>query len=681
MPEPDSIPCRSARAASPCARVRLVVAGMALGLALSSDALGQTQGATPKDLTEFTPEQLANLEVTSVSKKPEKRWTTAAAIHVITREDIRRAGVTALVDALRLAPGLQVARINSNQWAVGIRGFASRLSRSMLVLIDGRSVYTSLFAGTYWEVQDVLLEDVERIEVIRGPGGTLWGANAVNGVINVITRASRDTTGAFVSVGGGTLERAFVGLRYGGTSGDRLSYRVYGKAFDRGPGFHATTGNFDGWHMFQGGFRADWEKTASDTLAVQGNAYGGRAGQRSSVTRLDPPSVSVVEADSDLSGANLAGRWQHVSAGGARWSAGAYYDRTDRRDPTFREIRNTIDLDVQRRARYRRHDLIVAAGYRVSSGATSAVPAIAFVPADRTDHLWTGFVTDAVTLAANRLVLDAGVKLERNDYSGFEAQPTLRLVWTPSPTRSLWISGARAVRTPSRVEHDLLGYSLIDARAPLFTKVLGSRDFRSEETLTGELGYRVQPHPRLTVDSVVFFNDHDGLLSIEAGPPFRETSPPVPRLVVPLRIANGIGGSSHGAEVAADWLPLGGWRLTAAYSFLRLSLRPSAGSLDTSTAAAANGTAPRHTGLAQSHLSLGNKASFDITARYVGALPALNVSSYVGLDARLAWYPNPKLEIAIVGQNLAQARHAEFSVSRLVTELRRGVYGHLTWRP
>jgi iron complex outermembrane recepter protein len=660
----------------------LTAVAVALLTILPTEALAQVRDATPKtDLTELTPEQLANLEVTSVSKKPEKRWATAAAIYVITREDIRHAGATSLVDALRLAPGLQIARINSSQWAVGIRGFASRLSRSMLVLIDGRSVYTPLFAGTYWEVQDVLLEDVERIEVIRGPGGTLWGANAVTGVINIITRASRDTQGTFATAGGGTLENGFAGVRYGGASGDRLSYRVYGKAFDRGPEFHSTNDDFDGWHMFQGGFRADWEKATSDTATLQGALYGGRAGQRTSITNLSPPSVSVVEADSDLSGANLLARWQHVSAGGAQWSAGAYYDRTNRRDPTFREVRNTADLDVQRRASHGRHDLIVGLGYRVSSGATSAVPTIAFLPPDRTDHLWTGFVTDAVTLAGNLLVLDAGVKLEHNDYSGFEAQPTLRLLWTPSPRHSLWISGARAVRTPSRVEHDLLAYTLIDPRTPIFARILGSKDFRSEKTLTGELGYRVQPHARLTVDSVAFYNDHDGLLSVEPGPPFRETSPPPPRLVVPLRLANGIEGSSYGAEITADWSPFGGWRLGGSYSFLRLSLRPSPGSLDTSTAASTNGTAPRHTGLVRSHLNLGRKANFDFTARFVGALPALKISSYVGLDARLAWRPAAKLEIAIVGQNLANARHAEFASGGVVTELRRGAYGELSWRP
>ena len=660
----------------------LAAAVVALLAILPTEALPQARDPTAKtDLTELTPEQLANLEVTSVSKKPEKRWTTAAAIYVITREDIRRAGATSLVDALRLAPGVQVARINSNQWAVGIRGFASRLSRSMLVLIDGRSVYTPLFAGTYWEVQDVLLEDVERIEVIRGPGGTLWGANAVTGVINIITRSSRDTHGTFATAGGGTLERGFAGLRHGGASGDRLSYRVYGKAFERGPEFHSTTGNFDDWHMFQGGFRADWEKAASDTLSVQGHLYGGRAGQRASITNLSPPSVNVVEADSDLSGANLVARWQHFSAGGAQWSAGAYYDRTNRRDPTFRELRNTADLDVQRRAGYGRHDLILGLGYRVSSGATGGVPTIAFLPPDRTDHLWTGFVTDAVTLAANLLVLDAGVKLEHNDYSGFEAQPTLRLLWTPSPRQSLWISGARAVRTPSRVEHDLLGDSLIDARTPTFTRILGNKDFRSEKTLTGELGYRFQPHTRLTVDSVVFYNDHDGLLSVEPGRPFPETSPPPPKLVIPLRLANGIEGSSHGAEIAADWSPFGGWRLGGSYSFLRLSLRPSLGSLDTSTAASTNGTAPRHTGLVQSHFDLGSKANFDVTARFVGALPALRISSYVGLDARLAWRPAARLELAIVGQNLANARHAEFASGGIITELRRGAYGQLSWRP
>ncbi len=640
----------------------------------------QASGASAADITELTPEQLANLEVTSVSKKPEKRWRTAAAVYVITRDEIRRSGVTTLVDALRLAPGVQVARINSNQWAVGIRGFGSRLARSLLVLIDGRSVYTPLFAGTYWEVQDVLLEDVERIEVIRGPGGTLWGANAVNGVINIITRSSRDTQGAFATVGGGTEEQGFLGLRYGGGSGDRFSYRVYGKAFDRGAEFHRSSGGFDGWHMLQGGFRTDWERGPSDSLSLQGDLYRGKAGQRTSITSLAPPFLSVVESDSDLSGADLVGRWLHVSSGGAEWSVGAYYDRTDRQDPNFSEVRNTVDLDVQRRASYGRHDLTVGLGYRVSAGTAEAVPTIAFLPPRRTDQLWTGFVGGDLSLVDNVLLATPGLKFERNDYSGFEVQPTLRLIWTPSGRHALWASTSRAVRTPSRVEHDLSVLSLIEPRTPTFTRILGSREFRSEKTLTAQLGYRTRPDPSLTLYATVFYNDHDDLLSLEPGTPFREDSPPPAKLVLPVRIANGIQGSSYGSELSADWSPLSGWRLAGSYSHLRLKLRRSPDSLDASTAASTNGAAPRHTGLLQSRLDIWGKASFDVTARLVSRLPAQRISGYLGLDARLSWRPTEQLEVVLVGQNLASPRHAEFASGALVTEIRRGLYGGITWR-
>jgi iron complex outermembrane receptor protein len=682
-PNPAPLPIAQAVPAPPVGRLAAAMAALSLFMiAAPKEARGQPlKPAAQADLTDLTPEQLANLEVTSVSKKPEKRWTTAAAISVITRDEIRRSGVTTLVDALRMVPGVQVARINSNQWAVGIRGFGSRLSRSMLVLIDGRSVYTPLFAGTYWELQDVPLDDVERIEVIRGPGGTLWGANAVNGVVNVITRSSRDTLGSLATVGGGTLERGFATLRYGGIAGDTLSYRLYGKAFDRGPGYHATTADFDAWHMFQGGFRADWEKSASSTVIVQGDVYGGRAGLRSTRTTVNPPSTGVIEADSDLFGANVVVRFQHVASDGVQWSVGSYYDHTDRRDPTFREVRNTGDLDVQRRASYGRHDLILGVGHRSSAGRTSGIPTVAFVPARRTDRLWTGFVTDTLTLAPNLLVLDAGLKFEHNDYSGFETQPSLRLLYTPSPAHTLWASAGRALRTPSRIEHDFVAESLIDPRTPLFSRILGSRSFTSEKTVTGELGYRVKPHQRVTVDSVVFYNRHDDLLSLEPGKTFLETSPPPSRLILPLLLANGIEGSSRGAEIAADWLPGESLRLAGSYSYVNLSLRSSPGSLDTTTAASTKGSTPRHTAQLRSQLSLGGTASFDVMARWVGSLPALKVPSYLGLDARLGWRPVPRLELAVVGQNLADARHAEFASGGLVTEVRRGVYAGLTWRP
>ena len=634
----------------------------------------------PRDLTELTPEQLANIEVTSVAKKPEKRSRTPAAVYVITRDHIRRSGVTTLVDALRLAPGIQVARIDSNKWAVGIRGFASSLTRSVLVLIDGRTVYTPLFAGTYWEVQDTLLEDVERIEVIRGPGGSLWGANAVNGVINIITKNSRDTQGAFVKAGGGTMERGLAGIRYGGTVGEGLTYRAYAKGFDRGPGFHATTSDFDDWRMARAGFRTDWERTSRDTVRVQGDIYRGDAGLRTTINRLTAPFQETVETDTRLSGGNLLANWQHRSSG-AEWSLLTYYDRTYRGEPSFSEGRHTGDLDLQRQAVYGRHDLVLGLGYRVSSGTARSASSIVFAPPHRTDHLWTAFFRDELSFAAGRFVLALGSKLEHNGYSGFEVQPNLQALWTLGAGQSFWAAASRAVRTPSRVEHDLTITSVIDPRTPTFIELTGNRQFRPEKIITLQVGHRAQVGRRLSLDTVLFHNTHRDLLSLEAGSPVRESSPPPARVVIPYRLGNGVQGSSYGVEVSSDWNPLAWWQIGGSYSFLRLDLENGSGSLDPSTAASTNGSSPRHMASILSQVKLGSSAVLDVVGRHVGALPARRIPAYTTVDARLGWRPVPAFELAVVGQNLLDRHHPEFPGGGETVEVRRGVYGTVTWTP
>jgi iron complex outermembrane recepter protein len=635
-----------------------------------------------RDLTELTPEQLANIEVTSVAKKPEKRSRTPAAVYVITRDHIRRSGVTTLVDALRLAPGIQVARIDSNKWAVGIRGFASSLTRSVLVMIDGRTVYTPLFAGTYWEVQDTLLEDVDRIEVIRGPGGSLWGANAVNGVINIITRSSRDTQGAFVKAGGGTMERGLAGIRYGGTAGEGFTYRAYAKGFDRGPGFHATTSDYDDWRMARAGFRTDWERTSGDTVRVQGDIYRGDAGLRTTISRLSAPFQETVETDTRLSGGNLLAHWQHRSSNGAEWSLLSYYDRTYRREPTFSEGRDTGDLDLQRQAVYGRHDLVLGLGYRVSPGTARSASAIVFSPPHRTDHLWTAFFRDELTFAEGRFVLALGSKLERNGYSGFEVQPNLQVLWSPSDRQSFWAAASRAVRTPSRVEHDLTITSVIDPRTPTFIQLTGNRQFRPEKIITVQVGHRTQVGRRVSLDTVLFHNTHRDLLSLEAGSPVRESSPPPARVVIPFRLGNGVQGSSYGLEVSSDWNPVAWWQIGGSYSFLRLDLENRSGSLDVSSAASTNGSSPRHMASILSQVKLGSNAVLDIVGRHVGALPARRIPAYTTVDARLGWRPVTAIELAVVGQNLLDRHHPEFPGGGGETvEVRRGVYGTVTWTP
>jgi iron complex outermembrane recepter protein len=671
---------------SPSVPPRRSFATLGVALLLAAPGAGQDQTALSpppesRNLTELTPDELMRIEVTSVSKKPETRWRTPAAVSVITRDDIRRSGATTLVEALRLVPGVQVARIDSNKWAVGVRGFASSLTRSVLVMIDGRSVYTPLFAGTYWDMQDVLLEDVERIEVIRGPGGSLWGANAVNGVINVITRSSRETQGAYATVGGGTVERAQIGARYGGAAGERLSYRVYAKAFDRGPGFHPAGGDFDAWAMGQAGFRADWERGTADSVEVHGDIYSGEAGNRTTVTTLSAPFMETRDADTRLRGGNIVARWRHLSASGTDWGLRTYYDRTDRRETTFGEGRDTFDIEVQRRRTHGRHDLVVGGGYRLTSGTVDSVPTVQFVPARRTDQLWSGFVRDELSYAEGRYVFAAGSKLEHNDYSGFEVQPTLQALWAPGPGHSVWAAAARAVRTPSRVEHDLAVTSIVDPRTPLFIRLVGDPEFRPEKVYTVELGYRARVASNHALYAVVFHNTHRDLLGLEQGAPFRETAPPPERVVIPARLRNAVRGSSYGVEVAVQTSPRKWWNLGGSYSHLRLELEAADGSGDAMTQAT-NRNSPRHTALLESRIDIGRRTDFDLMLRFVDELAAGSIPSYTSLDARLAWRPRPAVELAVAGQNLLAPHHLEFAGSggRQV-EVRRGVYGTLTWRP
>ena len=633
------------------------------------------------DPTQISLEDLLKIEVISITKRPESRAEVAAAVYVITQDDIRRSGVTSLPEALRLAPGVQVARIDANKWAIGVRGFASRLSRSLLVLIDGRSVYSPLFAGVYWEVQDTLLEDVDRIEVIRGPGGTIWGANAVNGVINIITKRAQETQGGLLVAGGGSEEQGFGGVRYGGSIGENLFYRVYGKAFNRDAAFHSNGPDFDDWRMGQAGFRLDWDGPHGDAVTVQGDVYTGDAGQRAVLTTFTPPFRTTVEADADLAGGNLLGRWQRILSPTSDLSLQLYYDRTYRREPTFRESRDTFDIDVQHRFRIPwQQEIRVGLGYRLTSGDTAAVPTIVFTPSRRTDQIFSAFVQDEISLLAEQLRLTIGSKFEHNDYSDFEVQPGARLLWLLAPQHTLWAAVTRAVRTPSRVEHDLSATSLLDPRTPTFGRAIGNGTFVSEKLLAYELGYRRQPTSRLFLDITAFYNRYTDLLSLEPGTPFTEATPPPAHLIVPLFIRNGLHGEGYGVELAADWQPFDWWRVSGVYSYLQLNLTRDKDSLDASTVRSTEGSSPTHQFSVRSFLSLPGHLECDLVWRYVDRLPSQGVSSYLTLDAHLGWRPLPPLTIAVVGQNLLMNHHAEFGGgSSGTTEIERSVYGKVVW--
>lgn len=632
----------------------------------------------PEDLTALSLAELAELEVTSLRRRPESHLRTPGAVHVITQQDLRRAGVTTLVEALRLVPGVHALRQDASKWAVGIRAFVSRLSRSTLVLVDGRSVYTPLFAGTYWEVQDTLVEDVERIEVISGPSGTLWGANAVNGIVNVITRSARDTHGTVLRVGMGNEERALIEGRWGGRAGAETHLRVFAKLFDHDASAHPDGSSFDDWRTLRGGLRADRPAGGGD-LALTAEAYTGRFGQRTSVTVLDPPSLRVVDDDVEVSGGHLLARWARP-LGGGRTTVTGYYDRTSRREPTFGEDRDTLDLDAQHVAPLgERHRLAAGAAYRSSRGATTGGPSVRFVPAARTDDIWSAFLQDEIALLRDRLVLSLGLKAERNDYSGTELQPAARVLWTPGARGAGWAAVSRSVRTPSRLERDLELVALLDrAGGGTFARLSGNPAFAAE-TVTGyEGGWRQQVGESVLFDLSVFHQRYEDLLSAEPGRPFVEGT----RTFVPFLFANGLEGSVSGLEVEATGQPSRAVRLQAGYAYVRPAFEATPGSADTTQLAALHAV-PRHKVVARVSVDPSRAVVLDAWLRVSSGISAHEVPVNAALTARARWRVHSRVDLAVIGKNLVHARRREIGLPGApgASEVQRGVFAEVTWRP
>jgi iron complex outermembrane recepter protein len=656
----------------------LAVAAAAVVLAVPTPA--EEKGR----LTELSLEELGSLEVTSASKQPEQVWRTAAAIHVITREDIRRSGATTLPEVLRLAPGVEVARIDTTHWSVGVRGFGDQFSKSVLVLMDGRSVYTPLFAGVLWAVQETPLEDVERIEVIRGPGGTIWGANAVNGVINIITRRARDTHGPLAAAAGGSVDHALGVFRYGGGNGKGFDYRVYGKGFQRGPQFHQDGTDFDDWRMAQAGFQAAWTRPDGDGLTLQGDAYLGRVGQSVSLASFTPPSQTVVYDPLDVSGGNLLAHWTRKWSGGGAVSLQAYYDRTRLSGPQIDETRNTFDVDfIHHLSTLGRHGLTWGLGARVSpSTFTPTVATLDFLPHELTNSVYTAFLQDEIDLVRERLRLTVGSKVEHNNYTGFEVQPSLRVLWTIGPRQAAWAAVTRAVRTPSRIERDFRLNAFLRASPLTYLQIDGSPEFQSERLLGYEAGYRVLAGSRVYLDVAAFHNDYDDLAAFGAGSLSLDPLPSPPHVTLHFPFANGMRGATNGFEISPEWKPADWWRVSGSYSYLRLDLENVPGNEDTGAVETAEGSSPRHLVAVASRMDLGHGLELDVGYRYASALPARSVEAYGTVNARVGWWIRPGLEVSLAGQNLLQPWHLEFGHDPPpAVGIRRSVYARVAWEP
>jgi iron complex outermembrane recepter protein len=604
---------------------------------------------TAAELKQLPLEMLLDVEVTSASKRPQALSETAAAISIVTAEDLRRSGVRSLPEALRLAAGLHVARFDGRTWAISARGFNSLAANKLLVLIDGRSVYTPLFSGVFWDVQNPLLEDIERIEVVRGPGATLWGANAVNGVINVITRHAADTQGDLAVLAGGNEERAFAAFRHGGSLGSG-HYRAYAQYHDRDALALAdgTSAN-DPLRIAQAGFRTD-RTLAQGDLTLQGDVYGGRVGHRT----FD---------DTDVSGGNVLGTWSRALGPGSDLTVRAYADHTLRDAPSqFRERRDTIDLDFQHRWLRGRHDLLWGGGYRSSHDDVRSTPAVAFDPERETIAVGNLFVQDQVRLG-ERWRAQLGLRVEDQSTTDAELLPALTLAWQLAPDRLLWAGAGRAVRAPTRIDRDII---VPGVGTPVF---VGNKEFESEEALAYELGYRMEASAAAVFEAVAFYNDYDSLRTQE-GATGRSG---------PVQLANRGQGHIRGVGISGSWQALQRLRLVGAATVLHSHFGVEAGSTDL-TRGRDEANDPDDYWSLRADLDLPRDFELDAWVRHVGALPNPEVPEYTELDLRLGWRRPGGWELSLVGQNLLHAQHPEFGNPLTRSEVERGVYAQVTWR-
>src|SRR5688500_8523978 len=652
--------------------VALLAAAAVPGSARAQDSDG--------NLADLSIEQLAGIRIGSASRRLQPVSHAATAIFVITREDMRRAGAATLGDALRLAPGLQVARVTGRDWSITSRGYAEQSPNKMLVLIDGRPVYSPLFAGVFWDVQTVPLEDVERVEVIEGSGATLWGSNAVNGVINVITRRAPSTRGGMVAVRSGTAAHLGATARYGVDLGGGAAVRFYGTFSDREPSrlVDGTPGE-DDWRLGQGGFRLDAPLSARGRITLQGDAYAAAGDQLSRLVSPDPPFAAMALGRRETSGGNVLARWTHTFGEQSEVQVRAFYDRAVRDQPptTGRVAVDIVDVEaLQRLSIAGRHSVVWGGGYRVVSDELAPTFGVALLPGARTSHLVTAFAQDEIALAAERFFVTLGAKIERNDLSGVELQPNGRLRWMPSPRHTLWTAVSRAVRVPTRLDSDIRVISqVIPGSPPTHVRVDGNENFQSESIVAAELGYRAELHRTFSVDLNGYHSWGDRLRSVHPLSPVEEDGVTIQRLT----IGNDATARTWGGTFAANWRPVGALLMRGSISFVEMEVELSE---DAQPGAVANinpGFNPSSFASLSSYVTLPGGFELHAAARYVGALEIPEIEDYLQADARLGWRASPALSIGVVGQDLFAKRHPEFA-SLPQREIQRRAELQVEWR-
>ena len=641
------------------------------------------------DLAAMNIEDLMNLQVTTASKNEQKLSQTAAAMYVITQEDIRRSGMTSVAELLRMVPGMDVAQVDANTWAISSRGFNDRFANKLLVLVDGRAVYTLTYSGVYWEVQDLVLEDIDRVEVIRGPGGLLWGANAVNGVINIITKKAEDTQGVLVTDEGGNQERTSTTTQFGGRAKNG-AYRIFAKYFDREPFANASGGNADdGWDMLHGGFRSDWHLSQRDTLTVQGDLYNGRVGRTiTGVFSFAPNAPETSNVWTQLDGGNLLGRWRRTPSSTSDVTLQIYYDHYRKLDPVLGEHRQMGDLDFQHHfVAYSRHDITWGAEFRRTVDHMVGSLALGFRPSRRNGWLLGGFVQDQIGLLRDRLRLNLGMRYEADKTNELPAIfPDIRLIWTPTARQSFWMAVSRAERTPSRADAGIdVDTTNVSSSGGLPTTIEydGNPNIGDEYLTAFQAGYRAQYGKYFSANLTGYHNHYNSVRGTALGTPFVETDPGPPHVVLPQIYNNSIAGATDGVEASATWQVASSWKLSGGYTWLRMNLHSILPGDHSADLAANQGTSPSQQFNVRSYLNLPRNIQFDSMLYFVGGLSTFSVTAYPRLDSRIAWRPMEGMELSVTGQNLSQPRHLEFTSANqgiLATHVKRSFYGKMTWR-
>jgi iron complex outermembrane receptor protein len=643
--------------------------------------------AQSSDLTQKSLEDLMNIDVTSVSKREQKTSQAAAAVFVISRDDIHRSGALNIPDLLRMVPGLEVAQIDASKWAISARGFNGQYSDMLLVMIDGRAVYNPIFAGVFWDSQNVALENIERIEVIRGPGAAVWGANAVNGVINIITKSAGETQGGYVAGSlGNASGRVVVG--YGGEVRGLGAYRIFGQGFHYKslPTFSGLNGQ-DDWSLGHTGFRTDSTLSANDFLTTEGEFYKGNAGEMTSVPlSIQPPVTATLALRDRYSGWNALTRWNHIISPRSDTSLQVYFDRTTRSDSTYNIGLNEFDVDFQHHVKLgTRQDIVWGLGYRVSADSTTPFLRLVFTPQDSRTQLFSSFVQDDIAVLPDRLHLSLGARVEHNSYTGFDVEPSARLAWTPDSKNMVWGAVSGADRTPARSDTGVrVNYTALPGPGglPMLVSLFGNPNFKNERLTAFELGYRNAWTSRFSLDSTVFYNRYRDLLSVEPGAMGVETNPAPMHLLVPESFGNGLYGETHGIELFANWKVSSSWTLSPGYTFFSMHLHPFAGSLDFTDAAGTEGGSPDHKAQLRSSVSLPWNLQWNASAYFVNRLPAVSIPSYTRLDTNLLWKAGERVSVSVVGQNLLKDLHPEYAGPDSTVQpgmMRRAAYAKIIW--